>query len=110
MKIKRERIIKSINKDGFNATGKRILTFFHSHFSGEINGRGLLQLPSGLGDGIENGDIQNVMKEGERFGNARLPYNIMVAMKTRKVYLYNNVGIKCIMDMNVYKTIGENRQ
>ncbi|MBR4199399.1 MAG: RHS repeat-associated core domain-containing protein [Bacteroidales bacterium] len=91
--------------DGFNGSGKRVLTFFHSHFSGKINNIPLTQWPSGDDDG-QVGDIQNVKKNGERYAGARLPYNIMVAMGSRKVFLYTEYGVQCIIKLDVFKTIG----
>ena len=90
--------------DEFSTTGKNLLTYFHSHFSGKINGRGLRQYPSGIDDGLQNGDVHNVMKDGNRL--AKLPYNIMAAMGDRKVFLYTSVGVKCEMDLDVFRTVG----
>ena len=100
----------NFGKDGFIASEKSLLTFFHSHFSGKIDGRGLVQIPSTLDDKGQPGDIQNVMKGGERFAGARLPYNIMVAMGDKKVYLYTGAGVKVVMDMDVFKTVGGPRK
>ena len=92
--------------DGFDATGKRPVTFFHSHFSGIINGVGLRQWPSGDDDGLQ-GDVQNVLRNGKRSCGARLPYNIMVAMRTKRVFLYTEKGVKCTIDLDIFKTIGK---
>ena len=103
--------VMEYGNDEYNASGKKPLTYFHSHFSGKINGIGLKQWPSDAFDGdphdFKRGDIQNVLNEqGGRMGGARLPYNIMVAMRDKKVFLYTQHGVKCIMDINVFKTVG----
>ena len=90
--------------DGFDAVGKRILTYFHSHFSGNISGDKLEQIPSET-------DIKNVLSYGtaNRFGGARLPYNIVFGMRTREVSLYTEKGVQVTMDLDVFKNIGGNR-
>ena len=86
--------------DEFNAHGKGLLTFFHSHFSGTMNDRVLELKPS-------TDDLKNVRPDGiNRFAWARLPYNIMAAMRTREVYLYTETGVGCQMDFDVFKTVG----
>ena len=97
---------------GFDFVGKNLLTSFHSHFSGMIDGRGLEQIPSDANDGrpheFDKGDIQNVMRNGHRLGGARLPYNIMVAMRDRRVFLYTESGVKCVMSIETFRTVGGN--
>ena len=98
---------------GFDFVGKQLLTNFHSHFSGMINGLGLEQYPSDANDGrphdFKKGDIQNVVhSNGQRLGGARLPYNIMVAMRDRIVFLYTETGVKCKMSIETFRTIGGN--
>ena len=98
---------------GFVFVEKQLLTNFHSHFSGMINGLGLEQYPSDAYDGrphdFKKGDIQNVVgSNGQRLGGARLPYNIMVAMRDRIVFLYTETGVKCTMSIETFRTIGGN--
>lgn len=93
----------------FDHVGKRLLLYFHSHFSGTINGIGLIQHPSH--SRFENlqgrsGDIQNVMTNGSRTGGARLPYNIMFATKTKQVYFYTHGGVKFTMNFSDFRTLG----
>ncbi len=93
----------------FDHVGKRLLLYFHSHFSGTINGIGLIQHPSDSRfDNLQgrSGDIQNVMTNGSRTGGARLPYNIMFAMKTKQVYFYTHGGVKFTMNFSDFRTLG----
>ena len=79
---------------GFDFVGKTLLTNFHSHFSGMIDGRGLEQFPSDANDGrpheYDKGDIQNVMRNGQRIGGARLPYNSPSLKIAHPTLFFNN--------------------
>ena len=96
--------------EDFEHVGKRLLLYFHSHFSGEINGIGIIQRPSdSREDDLQGrkGDIQNVLTDNNsRTGGAKLSYNIMFAMKTKQVYFYTHVGVKFTMSFSDFRTLG----
>ncbi len=77
------------------------ISTFHSHPSGEINGRGLKQKPSSWGKNGEPGDIQNAATRSSFTGN-----HYVFGAGNGSVYIYNGSGVKASFPINSFKTLG----